>query len=200
MFRPIFIIIFLFILAAFILQMISIFANFNGLRSVYIARIDLDAPSNNNDGGILGSIWNSADSILGGSIPDYLTLGLFVICEGTEPDQTTCTPPSLGFDYSKCLYAYRVCAVILIHHYSKYWDITNTRRKYTTICSIHYSQSARRRVYTLCHLLFPTIMLQSLLLVQSTRARYLQLHCNRNTSHLGIPLLSCHICHSVCRL
>lgn len=100
MFRPIFILVVLFTIASFILQMISLLANFNGLRSVYIARIDFSTSMG--DGGILSNIWDTTkNSILGNVIPEYFTVGLFVICEGTSSNATTCTPPSLGFNYSK---------------------------------------------------------------------------------------------------
>jgi hypothetical protein len=111
MIRPIFIAIVLFIIASFILQMIALLANFNGLRSVYITRIDFGV-SNTAEGGILGSIWdNTKDSILGNVIPESFTLGLFVLCEGTSSNQTLCAPPRFGFDYSK--YNKKTCRYII---------------------------------------------------------------------------------------
>lgn len=117
MFRPLFIIIVLFIIASFILQMISLLANFNALRSVYIARIDLDVPSGG-DGSIFDNIWNNAkDTILGNTLPNYFTLALFVICEGKSSNQTVCSPPSFGFNYRKlppfCLF--EIDTLMLFH-------------------------------------------------------------------------------------
>ncbi|KAI8348461.1 hypothetical protein EDC96DRAFT_312360 [Choanephora cucurbitarum] len=82
------------ITASFILQMLTLLGNFRGLRSVYIARIILNYPSSS------GS--NIFDGFFGGlqnSVPNYFTLGLFVICQEINSDETICSPSSFGFRY-----------------------------------------------------------------------------------------------------
>ncbi|KAI7902405.1 uncharacterized protein BX663DRAFT_486716 [Cokeromyces recurvatus] len=68
--------------------LLSILGNFKGLWSVYLAKVNLDMLSSRTNG---ISILNE--------IPDYLTIAIFVICQGTKNDETVCTPPSFGYRY-----------------------------------------------------------------------------------------------------
>ncbi|KAI8087902.1 uncharacterized protein B0P05DRAFT_635125 [Gilbertella persicaria] len=94
MLRLLQIIVIVLITASFILQMLSLLGNFNGLRSVYIARIHLNYPSNTGGGlfdGFFGGLENT--------IPNYFSLALFIICQEINSSETICTPPSFGFRY-----------------------------------------------------------------------------------------------------
>jgi hypothetical protein len=87
----------LFIIASFILQMLVLLGNFPGLRSVYIARIELNA--------ITGSTNAFAQTLTKRyftSIPDYFTISILRLCEGYNNDtsKNLCSPASLGFRYS----------------------------------------------------------------------------------------------------
>jgi hypothetical protein len=86
----------LFILASLILQILVILGNFSGLRSVNIVQVDIS----NSSSSILGSIIGSIEGTIDSSMPDFFTVALFVICEGST-SSTTCSPPSFGFRYSK---------------------------------------------------------------------------------------------------
>jgi hypothetical protein len=96
------IIITLLIVASFILQILVILGNFNGLRSVNIARIELEDSASN---GMLGDILDAAQGIAAG-IPSFLTVALFVVCEGSSSNETVCSPPSFGYRYSSKVYVY----------------------------------------------------------------------------------------------
>ncbi|KAI8975277.1 actin cortical patch SUR7/pH-response regulator pali [Mycotypha africana] len=88
-------IIILLILASFLLQILVMLGNFKGLRSLYIAKIDVSS-SATDSGSILGDLWNKAKgSAL--NIPQYITVALFLMCERNNTFQTSCTPPSFGF-------------------------------------------------------------------------------------------------------
>lgn len=87
-----------FIIASFILQMLVLLGNFPGLRSVYISRVDL-VPVEGSTNVFIESI----KELLFTSVPDYLTVSILRLCEGYNKDSSKnmCTPPSLGFQYSK---------------------------------------------------------------------------------------------------
>ena len=86
------------ILASLILQILVLLGNFSGLRSVYIARLDLSNPSSS--GGFLNDILDKATNVLSDNIPDYFTLALFVACEGKSSNEIVCTPATFGYNYS----------------------------------------------------------------------------------------------------
>lgn len=97
--KVIHIIITVLILASLILQILALLGNFSGLRSVYIARLDLsNSPSS---GGFLNDIFDKATNVLSDNIPDYFTLALFIACEGKSSNETVCTPATFGYNYSK---------------------------------------------------------------------------------------------------
>lgn len=93
------IVITLLIIVSLILQILVLLGNSNGLRKVNIIRVELTSPTGSDGffGGLLDTVKNSVDN----SIPDYLTVGLFVICEGNNGTETLCTPSTFGFRYSK---------------------------------------------------------------------------------------------------
>ena len=104
MLRIIQILITLLILASFILQILVILGNFSGLKNVNIIKVELSDPASS--GGFFGGLVDSINNKIDEGLPDYFTLALLKICEGnTLKNGTTtsnCSPPSLGFRYSKC--------------------------------------------------------------------------------------------------
>jgi hypothetical protein len=87
----------LLIIASFILQILVLLGNFTGLRSVNIVRIELE----DTFGDILASVQDVAIGI-----PNFLTVALFVICEGNDNSETGCSPPSFGYRYNSKVYLY----------------------------------------------------------------------------------------------
>ncbi|KAI8352069.1 hypothetical protein BD560DRAFT_409047 [Blakeslea trispora] len=94
MLRTLQVIAILLITASFILQMLTLLGNFRGLRSVYIARIILNYPSN-----ATNSIFDGFFGGLQNTIPNFFTVALFVICQEINADETICSPSSFGFRY-----------------------------------------------------------------------------------------------------
>lgn len=86
--------------------MLTLFSNFNGLHSLYLARVNIQQGSSNLVANLAANI-HAAGGLLGGEpLPDYVTFGIFVICEGTYSGQRTCSPPSFGYNYSKNTISY----------------------------------------------------------------------------------------------
>lgn len=87
----------LLIIASLILQILVLFGNYSGLKKVNIIRVEFTSPASSSGlfGGLLGSVSKN--------IPDYLTVGLFVLCEGKNGGEEVCTPASFGFRYSKVI-------------------------------------------------------------------------------------------------
>ncbi|KAI8889795.1 hypothetical protein K501DRAFT_328930 [Backusella circina FSU 941] len=79
----------LFILASLILQLIALLGNFPKLRSVYISKITITSTT----GGIFANLLSS--------IPDYFTVGVFIICQGfyINTANNLCAPSSFGYEY-----------------------------------------------------------------------------------------------------
>lgn len=98
--KVIFIIVTVLILASLILQILALLGNFSGLRSVYIARLELTNPPS--DGGFFDDLLDKATNTISDRLPDYFTLALFIACEGKSTNETVCTPPTFGYHYSKC--------------------------------------------------------------------------------------------------
>ncbi|KAG2213533.1 hypothetical protein INT47_009207 [Mucor saturninus] len=90
------IVILLLIIASLILQILVIFGNYSGLRKLNIIRVELTRPASSSTGGLFGGFLDTVDK----SVPDYLTVGLFVLCEGNNGTEDVCTPPTFGFRYS----------------------------------------------------------------------------------------------------
>ncbi|KAK4511102.1 uncharacterized protein ATC70_012313 [Mucor velutinosus] len=86
------------ILASLILQILALLGNFNGLRSVYIARLELTNPPSS--GGFFDDLLDKATNTISDRLPDYFTLALFIACEGKSTNETVCTPPAFGYHYN----------------------------------------------------------------------------------------------------
>lgn len=94
----------LLIIASLILQILVLLGNFNGLRSVNIVRVMLENTTSTGSGGILSGIFSAAQNVAAG-IPNYLTVALFVVCEGrNDHSSMVCSPASFGYRYSSKVY------------------------------------------------------------------------------------------------
>ncbi|KAI8393894.1 uncharacterized protein BYT42DRAFT_552584 [Radiomyces spectabilis] len=82
------------LVAAFILQLVTLLGNLPGLRTVYFARVDLVLRAD----GLLGDVLNSIRQNLI-NIPDYFTVASLSICQGaTTASSMQCTRPTFGFN------------------------------------------------------------------------------------------------------
>lgn len=99
MLRLLQILIVLLIIASLVLQILVLFGNYSGLRNVNIIRVELTTPASS--GGLFGGLLNTIENSIDKDIPDYLTVGLFVLCEGKNGTAEVCTPATFGFNYSK---------------------------------------------------------------------------------------------------
>ncbi|KAI9266265.1 actin cortical patch SUR7/pH-response regulator pali [Helicostylum pulchrum] len=98
MLKVIQIIITLLIIASLILQILVLLGNFSGLRNVNIIRVDLVNPTGS--GGFFGGLLDKFKDTIDNQLPDFLTIGLFVICEGNKGMDTVCSPASFGYQYN----------------------------------------------------------------------------------------------------
>lgn len=102
MLKAIQIVITLLIVASLILQILVLLGNYRGLRNVNIIRVELNNPAaTTGSNGFFGGLLDKFQDTVDGQIPDFITIALFIICQGDKERETVCTPATFGFRYGK---------------------------------------------------------------------------------------------------